>query len=201
MLHGISKNTKPTQLKPTKESLRDLYYKKELSMAQVAKKLKKGKTSVKRYLQRYKIKIRSSKEGQKLRLKQNGKFGGYIKDRLTDKQKQFIIGTLLGDGTLYLDERGINVRLKIEHTNKDEKYVNFKHSIIKNFVTGKIIKNIIFNKKVKKYYSSLTFITTTHPEFTKFHKLFYQRKRKIVTSTILNQLTPLGLAIWIMDNG
>ena len=181
--------------------LYDLYSKKKFSMDQIAKRLKIGKTSVKRYLKKYKIKARNSRDGQRLRLKQDGKFGGYIRDKLTKKQKQFLIGTLLGDGTLYLGERNTNARLKIQHSEKDKDYLKFKHSILKNFVTGKIIREKKINKDTNKNYLSQLFITTTHPEFTEFHKLFYKIRKKVVTSNTLNKLTPFGLAIWIMDDG
>ncbi len=197
----INQGWVPFQPRPTKDLLYDLYSRKKLSIGQIAKKLKIGKTSVKRYLKRYKIKIRSSKEGQKLRLQQDGKFGGYIKEKLTDRQKQLLIGTLLGDGTLYLDKRGTNARIKIQHSRKDRGYLKFKHSILKNFVTGKIIQERQFNKKAGKYYSSLVFITITHPEFSRFRELFYKRKKKVITSAILSKLTSLGLAIWVMDDG
>ncbi|PIV41896.1 MAG: hypothetical protein COX92_00195 [Candidatus Nealsonbacteria bacterium CG_4_10_14_0_2_um_filter_40_15] len=73
--------------------------------------------------------------------------------------------------------------------------------MLKNFVTGKIIQERQFNKKAGKYYSSLVFVTITHPEFSRFRKLFYKRKKKVITNLILNRLTSFGLAIWIMDDG
>ncbi len=197
----INKEWIPYSPEPPRDLLYDLYYKKKLSMGQIAKRLKIGKTSVKRYLKRYKIKIRSSKEGQKLRLQQDGKFGGYFKEKLTNKQKQLLIGTLLGDGTLRLGKRNTNAGLKIQHSEKDKDYLKFKHSILKNFVTGKIIREKKINKDTNKSYLSQLFITITHPEFTEFHKLFYKIKKKIVTNKILSKLKPFGLAIWIMDDG
>lgn len=197
----INKGWIPYSLEPPENLLYDLYFKRKLSMRQIAQRLKIGKTSVRRYLQRYKIKIRDSKVGQKLRLQQDGKFGGYLSEKLTNEQKQLLIGTLLGDDSLYLGRRNTNARLKVQHGEKDKDYLKFKYSILENFVTGRIIKERRVNKKIGKYYSSLVFITTTHPEFTRFYKLFYKRKKKIVTSEILKRLTPFGLAAWIMDDG
>lgn len=197
----INQDAVPFNPRPSEKLLSNLYHDRELSLKEIANRLKIGKTSVKRYLKRYGMKTRSSKEGQKLCLKKDGKFGGYIKDRLNKRQEQFIIGTLLGDGSLYLWGRYKNARLKIQHTEKDKEYVKFKHSILKNFVLGRIYREIKFNKKVKKDYSSLMFVTTTHPEFTTFHELFYRKRKKIVNDKILNRLTPFGLAIWIMDDG
>lgn len=197
----INKRSIPFPPEPSHSLLNDLYSKNRFSMFQIAKRLKISKTSVKRYLRKYKIKIRSPKEGQRLRLQQDGKFGGYIKEKLNDKQTQFLIGTLLGDGTLYFGKRNTNASLKIQHSEKDEDYLKFKLSIINNFVKGKTIREKNFNKKTKRYYSSQVFITVTHPEFTKFYRLFYKKGRKTVTNEIFNNLTPFGLAIWIMDDG
>lgn len=197
----INQGRVPLNPEPPRDLLYNLYLGGKLSMDQIAQRLKIGKTSVKRYLQKYKIKIRSSKEGQKLRLQKDGKFGGYIKEKLNNRQKQLLIGTLLGDGTLYLSKQNTNARLKIQHSERDKDYLKFKHSIFKNFVRGKIIKETNFNKKNGKYYSSLTFVTTTHPEFTEFHNFFYYRRKKIITNKILSKLTPFGLAVWIMDDG
>ena len=197
----INQKQVPFQPEPPKDLIYSLYSRKKLSMGQIAKKLKIGKTSIARYFKKYKIKIRNSKEGQKIRLKQDGKFGGYLKDKLTNKQKQFLIGTLLGDGTLYLSDKNTNARLKIEHTRKDREYVEFKYSIIKNFVTGRIMDNAVFNKGVRRHYLTSLFITTTHPEFTIFHRLFYKNLKKIVNRKILDKVTPFGLAFWVMDDG
>lgn len=198
----IDKKWIPLRPEPPKDLLFDLYRRKKLSMGQIAKRLRAGKTTIKRYLRKYGVKIRSSTEGQKLRLHQEGgKFGGYLRDKLTKRQKEFLIGTLLGDGTLYLGRRNTNARLKIQHSEKDSGYLIYKHSLLRNFVTGTIMRDDRFNKDTNKNYFSRTFITTTHPEFTKFHKFFYHGGKKIVDDRILRMVTPFGLAIWIMDDG
>jgi len=186
---------------PSRESLYNLYCNKELSMKQVSEKLKIGKTTVRRRLKKYEIKTRSSPEGQKLRLQRDGKFGGYLKDKLTELQKELLIGTLLGDGTLYLGRRNTNARLKIQHSEKDNNYLEYKYSILNSFVTGTVMRDVRFNKNMNKNYSSRTFITVTHPEFTRFHKFFYRDGKKIVDDKILKMVTPFGLAVWIMDDG
>jgi len=193
----------PKKLILPREVLYNFYETKKLSLKQTAAQLNCGKTSVHRYLKCYGIKIRNSKEGQNLRLKQEGRswFHNYIKDELTELQKQMILGTVLGDGSLYVGKRNKNARLKIEHSKEDKEYLIFKHSILRNFVSGKIMKRVGWNKKTAKFYTSYVFITVTHPEFTKFYQLFHKEKKKIVNEDILEQLTPFSLAIWIMDDG
>lgn len=188
----------------SRELLIELYCNKKLSIKQVANKLGIGSSSVFRHLSKYEIKTRNSKEGQKARLQYEGKdcFWNYIDEKLDDKQKQMILGTILGDGTLRLRGRQRNANLKIQHTWKDKKYIEYKYSVLKNFVAKSGIReDIRFNKGVKKYYKTFRFITVSHPEFTKFKKLFYNNYRKIVNNKILKQLKPYGLAIWVMDDG
>lgn len=185
----------------SKEKLYQFYHKEKLSLHQIADKLNVGTTTVKRYLGKYNIKTRSSKEGQRLRLLKDGKFGGYLLKKLNNRQRQLVLGTLLGDGGLYLWKRNTNARLKIQHSGKDMRYIKFKRHIFGDFVTGKINKDTHKNKKVNKIYYSCYFITKTHPEFTKFYKQFYKNGRKILTKNILKQLNPFGLAVWIMDDG
>jgi predicted DNA-binding protein YlxM (UPF0122 family) len=192
------------QLNLSRKILYNLYWKQKLSMSQIAEKLKISKTSVERYLKKFEIKIRNTEEGQKTRLQLDGRswFWNYINDKLTGRQKQMILGAILGDGTLYLRGRSKNARLKIQHTEKDKKYVEYKCNILKKFVASMgIKKETTFNPKTKKYYTSYTFVTVSHPEFTKYRKLFYLNGKKIVNKKILNQLTPFSLAIWIMDDG
>ncbi|MBT3985718.1 hypothetical protein HOD38_02555 [archaeon] len=187
--------------KPTKKQLYYYYIKKKLSIRQIAKKLQIGSTSVDRYLKKYNIQTRKSIEGQKLRLLKIGKFGGYLNEKLSEEQNQFVFGTLLGDGTLGIGKRNTQARLKIEHSSKDSSYVEYKARLLGNFVTGGINTYSKYNKKNDKKYTCTYFITKTHPEFTKIHKIFYKRKIKVLKKEVLDIIGELGLAIWIMDDG
>lgn len=190
-----------TLRKLTKGDLYRLYHQENLSTGQIANKLCVGKTSVIRYLHKHNIKIRCSKDGQMLRLLKDGKFGGYLIKKLNERQTQFTLGTLLGDGTLWLGKRSKNARMKIQHSGKDMEYIKFKRDLLNDFVTGLIRKDTHNNKKVNKTYHSYYFVTKTHPEFTKFYRQFYKDCKKILTKSVLQQLSPFGLAIWIMDDG
>lgn len=197
----ISINKYGKNINISREIFYKLYSKNKLSITQIANKLKLGRTTIRRYLNRYNIKIRSSKDGQRLRLAKDGKFGGYLQKRLNKRQKQLILGTLLGDGTLCLGKRNTNAKLRIRHSGKDMEYLKFKRDILDDFVTGKISKDSHQNKKMNKTYYSYYFATKTHPEFTRLHKQFYKNGKKILTKRVLQQIVPFGLAIWIMDDG
>ena len=62
----------------------------------------------------------------------------------------------------------------------------------------KLIKMI--DKKNEVYYS-IIFYTWTFSSFNWIHELFYIDNKKRVPKNIKDYLTPLALAIWIMDDG
>lgn len=55
--------------------------------------------------------------------------------------------------------------------------------------------------KNKKTYKANQFTTAVHPEFQRFHNLFYKNNKKRVTKEILNKLTPFSISVWYMDDG
>ncbi len=121
---------------------------------------------------------------------------------LNQKQHSILIGSLLGDGTLWLGKGATNVNFKIEHGLAQKNYVFFKYKIFKEFV-GTPPKlsfryNVIFNKRYPK---SWWFRTLRNSLFNSYFYSFYKDGKKIVPNEIKSLLTPLGLAVWIMDDG
>lgn len=108
---------------------------------------------------------------------------------LNNIQNQIILGSILGDACISKVSDNC-YRFSEDHCKKQEDYLIWKNKFLK------------FNK-----------ITMTRGEvsmnkdnliFKKFYNLFYPfgRKGKIqITEIILNQLTPLALAIWYIDDG
>ena len=52
--------------------------------------------------------------------------------KLTDRQREIIIGKLLGDGHLETQNKGKTYRLKIEHSIKQREHVDWLYSNLKN---------------------------------------------------------------------
>lgn len=108
-----------------------------------------------------------------------------------------MIGTMLGDGGLRY--RGNNCRLHIKHSLKQLSLVNYKWRIFEPIISMKVRK---FSQKVGiKDYNFAEFVTLTHPIFTHYYQLFYRNSKKVVTSSVTKLIDPLGLAVWIMDDG
>ncbi len=105
-------------------------------------------------------------------------------------QHEFIVGSLLGDGTLLKTTAGWCFR--VHHGLGQRSYVDFKHRIIAQYVQSPP------RASGKAYY----FRTVTHPAFSEYRERFYQGNRKIVPIELLRErLTGLGIAIWLMDDG
>lgn len=123
-----------------------------------------------------------------------------IKDsfKLSEKQKSVLLGTLLGDGSLKL--RGNYYRLYIKHSHKQISLVRYKREMFSNITNMPI--RVFFQRVKDKDYKFCEFVTLTHPEFSKYRKLFYRDKKKVISQKLKQLLkSPLSLAMWFMDDG
>lgn len=120
---------------------------------------------------------------------------------LSQLQTSVLAGSLLGDGTLRLGKRAINVNFKVEHGLKQKEYVFWKYEVFKEWVTTGPKISMRYNEKRLPYSKSWWFRTVRHPEITLFHKKFYPDGIKIIPKDIEDFLDPLAFAVWIMDDG
>lgn len=111
----------------------------------------------------------------------------FIKNRR--EFKGAVIGTLLGDGSLSNPEEG-NCRLTFSQ--KDHAYTLFKVSLFEW-----LTKVTVYADKD----GMLCAYTARHPFYTKLYDRMYYEGRKTVTLHVMKSLTPLGLALWYMDDG
>lgn len=116
---------------------------------------------------------------------------------LNSVQKQFLVGTLLGDGCLYKDTSKSNFKLSFGHCEEQEQYFHWKIAMMDPFING-------FHKSIDKRGNSVMFQTAsiTHKDFNMFANMFYDKNRiKHVPDKLDMYLTPLALAVWVMDDG
>ncbi len=119
--------------------------------------------------------------------------------KITDRQKQIIIGKILGDGCLET-VNGITYRLKIEHSAKQKDYVDWLYAELKNLATAE--PKFKLHKSCKRKNSGKYWFNTAYsPSFRFYGKQFYPQGKKVVPKLIKRWLTPLTLAIWFMDDG
>lgn len=118
---------------------------------------------------------------------------------LSKRQKEILVGLILGDGhleKLYTPTLG---RLKVEHSYRQKDYVDWLYKEFRNWVRSKpkIRKVNAWGKSRKNY----RFSSYGHKILGEYRERFYQGKRKVVPNDLEKDITPLGLAIWFMDDG
>ncbi|MCX6703289.1 MAG: hypothetical protein NTV02_01185 [Candidatus Zambryskibacteria bacterium] len=112
---------------------------------------------------------------------------------LTQLQKSFVIGTLLGDGYIRQAKGRKNAFLEVNHSITQKEYVEWKYSILKNLTrSGPKSRNGNGTRIAYRFF------TRQHPEFTKIMDLFYKDRKKCIPNL---KLDPLMVAVWFMDDG
>ena len=121
--------------------------------------------------------------------------------KLTKRQREILIGLLLGDGHLETQNGGRTYRLKVEQNIVRADYVNWLYQNFKKWIlSGPQVKEK-FDGRTKKKTVNVYFNTMSHGAFRFYAQQFYQDKKKVVPKQIGRWLTPLSLAIWFMDDG
>lgn len=112
---------------------------------------------------------------------------------LTQLQKSFVIGTLLGDGYIRQAKGRRNAFLEVNHSITQKEYVEWKYEILKN-----LTRSGPKSRKGNGNRIAYRFFTKQHPEFTETMGLFYKDKKKCIPNL---KLDPVTLAVWFMDDG
>lgn len=121
--------------------------------------------------------------------------------RLSPKQQEVLVGLLLGDGHLEHSPCTERARLRVEQRAGARRYVQWLHSHFREWVRGSIRTKSTFLQTTGTWYQKYCFWTYVHEAFIPWYQLFYRDRRKIIPKNIAELLTPLGLAVWFMDDG
>jgi hypothetical protein len=119
--------------------------------------------------------------------------------RLSDVQREILVGILLGDACLETQNAGRSYRLKIEQGIAHADYVQHLYSVFRDWVLSPPRPKQGQTRGVTTL--NLAFQTVSHLELSVYGELFYRDRRKIVPDTIGELLTARGLAYWFMDDG
>lgn len=119
-----------------------------------------------------------------------------ITKKLSKEQKSLLIGLLLGDGTI-----SSNYVFKLSHSETQREFLEWKIDLLnkfgfKNNGVKEYISTCGYNKGNKVLYSQMSL----NPTIKALRRTVYTPKKHI-TRRLLNWLTPIGLAIWYMDDG
>lgn len=115
--------------------------------------------------------------------------------KLSKRQRELIVGLLLGDGHLETQNSGRTYRLKVEHGSAQREYLEW---LAKEFQDWLISGWYEKHKGTKVVYG---FTTVSHPAFRFYGGQFYQNRKKRTPPLIKKLMTPLSLAIWFLDDG
>lgn len=111
-------------------------------------------------------------------------------------RNDIVIGSLLGDAHIQKDGR-----IEIWHSIKQKDYtlwlMNLFSKFFKVYYKERTCK---FGKNIEKQYKQVGFRTSV-TDYAKTVRMFFYCPKKTITERQLMKLTPLGLAIWYMDDG
>ena len=114
-----------------------------------------------------------------------------------------IIGSLLGDG--YVTKKmieGCSFSFRQSSKHKDYLFWLYEFFYTRGYCSNlkpRFYKRIIVN--YGKVYTGYEFNTFSFRSFGWIRKLFYPKGKKVIKKDIENYITPLSLAVWIMDDG
>ncbi len=159
-----------------------------MSSKKIAEKLNKSISSVGNKLYYSNLK-RPSGLGNHLNIKY-----GHMKN-IPKQELQILLGSILGDG--YLREPNkYSCHLHELHCIKQLKYLKWKKNMLGDICP---MKDVRIKKETNSHPIECEITTRMLP--IRLRKMFYPKGKKVVTREILNMFEPLGLAVWICDDG
>lgn len=120
-----------------------------------------------------------------------------------------VIGMVLGDSWMesYANSSGVahdprkhKTRLQFGHCLEQKEYLLWKVALTRNYLVFNHIKDYQCVVKGTTCYT-VKALSRGSRKLSYLYPKMYQFKKKLVSRKILNRLTPLGLAIWYMDDG
>jgi len=120
------------------------------------------------------------------------------KSFLSDRCKEIILGSLLGDGSLKIQKPYKNARFSFRHSIHQKEYFFWKVEQLKEISSEscwwKQKKNGLGREMLR--YQSLAL-----PALTEIYNLTHKKNKLVIRRKWLNQMSPLSLAIWWLDDG
>jgi hypothetical protein len=116
---------------------------------------------------------------------------------LSPQQRDVLVGTLLGDGCLA--KHGHYHRLHVKHSLAQSELAEFKYDVFRDLIS---MSPHVFSQRLgEKSYPCVQFATRTSPVLSGWHARFYTGRVKTVPRDIAALLSPLAIAVWVMDDG
>jgi len=119
-----------------------------------------------------------------------------IQFELDQAQRSVLVGTLLGDGFLYMGRRSKCPSLRLGHGPRQKDYLIWKASIFNDLFKTTVPREYSYKSGVQLHLAS-----RSHPELLEYHRLFYGTGRKRITPQVLDLVDDVALAVWYGDDG
>lgn len=121
---------------------------------------------------------------------------------MTERQKQIIVGTVLGDSSIRKGATDKYNFLSCQHGPEQQEYAEWKAKQFEDIgSSSKRYKRITPHKTTNKIYECVTFRINSGPHLQKFRDMFYVDNKKVITDEVLQYYTPLAMAVHFMDDG
>lgn len=133
---------------------------------------------------------------------QKRNYGTHSKSTLivetSDILMEFIVGALLGDGSICKGKNNINYRFT--YTSKSFQHVDYVCNLLKKYSSGAYIKERNrYDNRTGKYYKSFQYESRYSETFTHIHEHWYIDNIKHIPEDII--LTPLICKVWYIGDG
>ncbi len=118
---------------------------------------------------------------------------------LSDHARAIILGSILGDGSLKIQNEYSNANIQIRHSEIQKEYLLWKAKMLSE-IAGEKSVNV---QKADGYSKNnkVRFCSKRTAALTELYHLTYNHNRLRIRRKWLNQMTPLSLAVWWCDDG
>lgn len=118
---------------------------------------------------------------------------------LSQRCREIILGSLLGDGSLKVHAKYKNARFSMRHSIKQKEYFLWKAQELSE-ISGACS---VWQQKGKDGWGQdkLRYQSVVHQELTKIYQLTHPNGHLRLRRKWLNKLSPLSLCIWWLDDG
>lgn len=120
---------------------------------------------------------------------------------LSDRCREIILGSVLGDGSIAIHKPYRNARFSFRHSVSQEEYFFWKVKELEEISSHKMVWEQGKNGKDGWGGKKLRYQSGALESLTEINELVTKKGKKSVRRKWLNQLTPLSLAVWWMDDG
>lgn len=120
---------------------------------------------------------------------------------LTDTEFQVLLGTVLGDTHLYRKYIHGDCTGICNHCLEQEELIFTKYKYLKNISQEPKLVNKYDERLQIPSYQQWYWYINANPALNEIYDMFYKNKVKYINKELFEQIEPLALAIWYMDDG